>query len=188
MATPKDIRKLALMALFQFDATAGDDLEGVRASLEDTESFAEEGLSFTTGKDFTPAELDRAVALAHAAYEAREGADAAMLELAPDWPAGRQAAVDRAILRLAHHEITATDHPPKAVVNEAVELAKDFSTEKSPAFVNGLLGKFLKAHLSGQTDTPAPAEAAPEPASDTAPDSAPESAPEPTTEPTSAAE
>jgi N utilization substance protein B len=43
--------------------------------------------------------------------------------------------------------------PPKAVVNEAVELAKQFSTDKSPAFVNALLGKVLK-RLQGEPVEP----------------------------------
>ena len=180
MATPRDIRRLALLALFQLDATAGDP-ETIRESLEDTESLFEEGLTFTVPADkLKPQDLDRAIEIATGAYESREAADAAMLELAPDWPAGRQAAIDRAILRLAHFEITGTDHPPKAVVNEAVELAKDFSTEKSPAFVNGLLGKFLKGHIAGSAST---ATAASDSA-DTAENPAPLESELPTAEPT----
>ena len=81
--------------------------------------------------DFTKGEKDRAIALASGAYEDRAKADGVMLELAPTWPASRQAAVDRAILRLAHFEMTRGKTPPKVAVNEAVELAKTFSTEKS---------------------------------------------------------
>ena len=55
--------------------------------------------------------------------------------------------MDRAILRLAQHEIAHGESPPKAVVNEAVELAKAFSTENSPAFINAVLGKVLKRAL-----------------------------------------
>ncbi|MFT5424848.1 MAG: N utilization substance protein B [Phycisphaerales bacterium] len=177
MATPRDVRRLALMALFQIDATGGENLDDIRDTLEDTESLAEEGLTFIDSPtSFRDTDRDAAVALAMAAYEGRADADAAMLVLAPDWPAGRQAAIDRAILRLAFHEITATDHPPKAVVNEAVELAKAFSTEKSPAFVNGLLGKFLKQHLSAT-------EAVTEAAADTADEAPTEPAAETPTEP-----
>jgi N utilization substance protein B len=63
--------------------------------------------------------------------------------LAPGWPAHRQPAVDRAILRLAHYELKLGKVHPKIIVNEAIELAKEFSTDKSPAFVNGLLDKVL---------------------------------------------
>lgn len=153
MATPRDIRRLALLALYQLDLTAsGEGSEGaadVRASLDDLGSMRDEGLAFDIDADeFRDADRDRAFTLASAAYAHRAEADAAMLELAPDWPAGRQAAIDRAILRLAHYEMTRGDSPPKAVVNEAVELAKAFGTEKSPAFVNGLLDKILKRVLA----------------------------------------
>lgn len=135
MAAPREIRRLAFQALYQLEAQGGDDpsgiLETVRASLEDAEGY-------------TPAEYDRAMALALAAYQDRHRADELMTELAPEWPANRQAAVDRAILRLAHYEMTRTTTHPKIAVNEAVELAKTFSTEKSPAFVNALLDKLLK--------------------------------------------
>ncbi|MEZ6318210.1 MAG: transcription antitermination factor NusB [Phycisphaerales bacterium] len=146
MPTPRDIRRLALLALYQLDA--GSDSAGVRASLDDLESLREEGLVFVDREaDFEPADRDRACAIAEGAWEHRAEADAELRELAPEWPPSRQAAVDRAILRLAHHEIVRGESPPKAVVNEAVELAKAFSTEKSPAFVNGLLGKVLKRVL-----------------------------------------
>jgi N utilization substance protein B len=73
-----------------------------------------------------------------------------MLKLAPDWPAHRQGAVDRCILRIAHYEMTSGRTPPKVAVNEAVELAKEFGSERSPAFVNGLLDKVLKRVLAEQ--------------------------------------
>ena len=56
----------------------------------------------------------------------------------------RQPPVDRNILRLGIWEMTNTDTPPKVVIDEAVELAKEFSTENSPAFVNGILDAVLR--------------------------------------------
>ena len=44
------------------------------------------------------------------------------------------------------YEITGTDTPPKVVIDEAIELAKTYSTENSPAFVNGVLDAVLKEH------------------------------------------
>src|SRR5438445_12151437 len=61
-----------------------------------------------------------------------------------NWRFERLAAIDRAILRLAIHELRATDTPPKVVLNEAVELAKKFSSEESGSFVNGILDAFRK--------------------------------------------
>ena len=119
MATPRDIRRLAFQALFQLDARGTVDSDDIRQSLAEN-------------PDLKPTDLDKAFELATAAFTHRAEADAVMVELAPTWPAHRQAAVDRAILRLAHYEMTRGGVPPKVAVNEAVELAKNFSTDKSP--------------------------------------------------------
>jgi N utilization substance protein B len=81
-----------------------------------------------------------------------EGAAHASAELdeliakhAEHWRLERISAIDRAILRLALHEMRATDTPPKVVINEAVELAKKFSSEEAGAFVNGILDTYRKS-------------------------------------------
>lgn len=137
MATPRDIRRLAFQALYQLDARGVVDADDIRLSLDDNQ-------------DYQPKDRDKAFELANAAFAHKNEADAAMRELAPTWPAHRQAAVDRAILRLAHYEMTRGGIHPKIAVNEAVELAKAFSTDKSPGFVNGLLDKILKKVLADQ--------------------------------------
>lgn len=150
MATPRDIRRLALLALYQFDALKPESPEDIRDSLDNLDALEEEGLTFADpNRAFTDADKDKAVAIAQAAWEDRDCADAVFAELAPEWPAHRMPAVDRAVLRLCHHEMHAGS-PPKAVVNEGVELAKQFSTKESPNFVNALLDKVLKRVLSEQ--------------------------------------
>ncbi len=52
--------------------------------------------------------------------------------------------VDRNLIRMAVWELTNSDTPPKVVIDEAIELAKEFSTEQSPAFVNGVLDAVLR--------------------------------------------
>lgn len=64
---------------------------------------------------------------------------------AENWKFDRLAAIDRAILRLAVHELGRKDTPPKVVLNEAIEMAKKFSSEESGSFVNGILDSVLKA-------------------------------------------
>jgi N utilization substance protein B len=61
-----------------------------------------------------------------------------------NWRLERISAIDRAILRLAMHEMKATDTPAKIVINEAVELAKKFSSEEAGGFVNGILDTYRK--------------------------------------------
>lgn len=145
MATPREIRRLAFQILYQLDARGGGSGEGeaILAVLADDE---EESTKYTDG------ERKKALLLASAAYADRAAADAFMTEQAPTWPVHRQAAVDRAILRLAHHEMISGKTHPKIAVNEAVELAKAFSTEKSPSFINGLLDKALKKVLGDQAE------------------------------------
>ena len=64
---------------------------------------------------------------------------------AKNWRLERIAAIDRAILRLALAEIHTTSTPAKVVINEAVELAKKFSSEEASAFINGILDAAAKS-------------------------------------------
>jgi transcription antitermination protein NusB len=63
---------------------------------------------------------------------------------APAWPIDKLNRIDLAILRLAVHELEYTKVPPKVIIDEAVELAKEFGSESSPSFVNGVLGTIYK--------------------------------------------
>jgi len=65
--------------------------------------------------------------------------DALIVGHSDNWRFERMAAIDRAILRLSIHELRAGETPPKVVLNEAVDLAKKYSSEDSGAFVNGIL-------------------------------------------------
>ena len=81
-----------------------------------------------------------AVELVRGLEERREELDALLSEVSVGWPVHRMSAVDRSILRLALYEMLhVEDVPPDVAVNEAVELAKGFSSEEAPAFVGGVL-------------------------------------------------
>jgi len=70
--------------------------------------------------------------------------DELLTSYAVGWPLDRMPAVDRAVLRLAVFELLwQPDVPDAVVVDEAVELAKQLSTDDSPGFVNGLLGQLV---------------------------------------------
>jgi N utilization substance protein B len=62
-----------------------------------------------------------------------------------NWRFERLAAIDRAILRLAIHEMNTAETPVRVVLDEAVELAKKFSSEEASAFVNGVLDAVHKS-------------------------------------------
>jgi len=85
-----------------------------------------------------------AAELALAAWAIHGEVDELIATLAPDWPTHRQPPVDRAILRLAAYEIRSGHAPVNVAINEAVELAKAYAAEQSPAFINGILDKLAK--------------------------------------------
>ena len=71
--------------------------------------------------------------------------DALITRHAENWRLERIAAIDRAILRLATHELRTGKTPPKVVINEALELAKKFSSEDAAPFINGILDAICKS-------------------------------------------
>lgn len=66
--------------------------------------------------------------------------DAKIQKAAPAWPIKDLNRVDLAILRLAIYELEKAVTPPKVVIDEAVELAKEYGSENSASFINGVLG------------------------------------------------
>ncbi|WP_169081900.1 transcription antitermination factor NusB [Paenibacillus sp. PL91] len=76
--------------------------------------------------------------------EHKQAIDGMLQQFLTGWHIDRLSRVDRQVLRLACYEMVFRDDvPPKATINEAIELAKHFGTEESGKFVNGVLGKLL---------------------------------------------
>lgn len=74
--------------------------------------------------------------------EHAERIDELISTYAVDWSLDRMPAVDRSVLRLGAYELIWSEETPEPVViDEAVQLAREFSTDESPAFINGLLGR-----------------------------------------------
>lgn len=133
MHAKRRARELAVRTLFLWDAVGHEDVAAAEWALK-------------AGDDDEPLRTDddaeaRALALemAQRAWEARDAVDQRLNFHAPQWPVKRQPGVDRAILRLAVWELGQKSTPPKVVINEAIELAKRYGMEDSPAFVNGVL-------------------------------------------------
>ena len=74
----------------------------------------------------------------------KEKLDKMIEEAAPQWPIDKLNRIDLAILRLAVYELESGDTPPKVVIDEAVELAKEYGSESSSSFINGVLGTIYK--------------------------------------------
>ncbi len=132
MTGKRKIREIALQVLFLWDAHGRDDEEMARQVTHDASD--------------DPVVRVEAMKMASGAWTNREISDTWVERIAPQWPPRRQPGVDRNIIRLAIWELTSTDTPPKVVIDEAIELAKTFSTENSPGFVNGVLDAVLREH------------------------------------------
>lgn len=134
MYRKRKTRELAMQILFAWDAQGNCDRSlGHQVALD--------------GSDDEEIRTD-AEMMASGAWGQLATTDPWIERLAPKWPPKRQPGVDRSLLRLAAWELINTQTPPKVVIAEAIELAKEFSTEHSAAFVNGVLDTLLKEHLA----------------------------------------
>jgi N utilization substance protein B len=130
MQRKRKTRELAMQVLFLWDTQGSADMEQARQAVTNVE--ADDALRH------------EAIEMARSTWEQRESIDKWIEKHAPQWPPRRQPGVDRCLLRLAIWELTNAPTPPKVVIDEAIELAKEFSTEQSPGFVNGVLDAILK--------------------------------------------
>ena len=134
-------REIALNVLYQCDACGLPFDEALETALDNVD------LSALTAKDPSRAEdaRDYARLLTVGIRERADELDAIIARLAEGWPVDRQPSVDRNLLRIAIYEIKYVDSvPPVVAVNEAVELAKKYSTAESGKFVNGVLAGYLR--------------------------------------------
>ena len=130
-STRREARELALRMLFQLDLGHQPVSEVIEAALAQSQ---------LEGNNREYAEILVRETLNHLTE-----IDPRIAALTPDWNSDRQAVVDRNILRLAAYELLyRPDAPVAAVVNEAVELAKKYSTAESGRFVNGVLGALAR--------------------------------------------
>jgi len=166
----KQARVFALQALFEIDSVGHapdvvlyERLEAaVRAEKSRQQAFR---LTATSEPAWDPADDEDAEASTEPLGDAgrdfllwlvagtlthREALDALIQGVATEWPIDQLAIVDRNILRMALFELGASSEgapvkaPPKAVINEAVELAKAYGADSSPRFINGVLGSSLE--------------------------------------------
>jgi transcription antitermination protein NusB len=126
------VREMGMKLLYLWETTGSNDTQLAH--------------QLTSDESQDPKTRQRALDLAGGAWEQRQATDRWVERMAPKWPSHRQPPVDRAILRLAVYELINTPTPSKVVIDEAIELAKAFSTSQSAAFINGVLDSILKEH------------------------------------------
>ena len=132
-------REIALQALYQLHMR-GEEVwqHGLREFCKEAASGDSKIIGFAMG-------------LIEGCWEHREKIDEAIVGVLEHWTLPRVAAIDRCVLRLGVYELLfACDVPPKVAINEAIDLAKRFSTEQSGVFVNGILDKIHTQHAAGE--------------------------------------
>ena len=135
MGPRRKAREYALQMLFQWDITR-DSIDQIAAT------FFERHDEPQTVVDFARLLVSRTV-------EHVEEIDAVIRRHAEHWRLDRMAVVDRNLLRLATQEFMHDQDTPKTVViNEAIEIARRFSSQESPQFINGILDS-IKKELEG---------------------------------------
>jgi N utilization substance protein B len=134
MGKRRKAREVALQFLYQLDqhgaedpAPHGDEFWARHPVDADTQAFAD--------------------ALVRGSKQQQGKIDQLLAQYTEHWDLDRMAVVDRNILRMAVYELLwAPDVPPKAVINEAIEIAKKFGTTESSRFINGVLDRILREH------------------------------------------
>jgi len=123
-------RLMALQVLYEVDLV-GHDVEEALGWSVDGVTLSRDNLGF-------------ALFLVTEVMTHRDKLDDEIVAHAPAWPVNQLSIVDRNILRLAIMEIgSGVETPPRAVINEAIELAKLLGGESSPRFINGVLGSVM---------------------------------------------
>ena len=136
MGPRRKAREYALQMLFQWDITH-DAIEQIVATF------------FQNQPEESAAIVDFARSLVTGTIEHVEEIDRLIQRHAEHWRLDRMAVVDRNLLRLATQEFLHDSGTPKTVIiNEAIEIARRFSTQESPQFINGILDS-IKKELEG---------------------------------------
>ena len=152
-------RECALRALYTADIGQGSLADALNLTL-DSIGDEEQSEELTQGLPLTDASFDLisrfARNLAEGTWKGRVNLDRAISAAIPDYEFSRLALVDRTVLRLALYELETFDYiPPAVTLNEAIEMAKRYSTTESGKFVNGVLHTLLagtkKANYSQKT-------------------------------------
>ena len=153
MGKRREARERAVQFLFQHDLNPPEDLGQALDQFWNSQKAAaiaeEKGVANWGQKvELPPATADEAAVrlfadpLIQGALQHRDEADDVIKKHVKNWGLHRIAAVDRNVLRLAIYEMLhREDIPPVVSINEAVDIAKKFSTEDSGKFVNGILDK-----------------------------------------------
>ena len=131
MSSRREARERTLQALYAYELGGGDAKHVLETVIN------------TRLKDDREA-IDFATSLFIRTLDFSQEADETLVEYTKNWELSRIALIDRLLLRMAMCEMLSfKDIPPKVTINEAIEVAKRYSTAKSGQFINGILDAVL---------------------------------------------
>lgn len=135
MSARSKARKRALDILFQADVRGDEVAETLAAEARRAASEPSREASWLYAREIVDGVIDH-----------RDEIDEQITTFSKDWPLSRMPAVDRAVLRMGVWELLYNADVPSAVaIDEAVELAKEYSTDDSGAFVHGVLARIARS-------------------------------------------
>ena len=139
-------RKTALQFLYQVDSASRDGLSKPSGLRSDFESFCSFHHESADGEM-----LEFAFLLCRGVLENIDAIDGIVNRCSENWKVSRMSMIDRNILRLSVCEmVLLSDIPLPVTINEAIEVAKEFGSESSAAFINGILDKIGKSIEKGE--------------------------------------
>lgn len=135
-------RQLSLMSLFEWSFHSDDSQGIIDHVVESTEEEQDQSV-----------DLELVKQLVDGVVKHLDQLDDHITKAAPEWPRDQIAKIDISILRLASYELFHTRTPEKVIIDEAVELAKEFGGDTSSKFVNGVLGTLVKSRQKATPTT-----------------------------------
>ena len=127
-------REIALQALYQLELLGTETLGDFRFFCKDAASGDRDIFDFCVG-------------LVEGCWNKREALDREIEAVLEHWAMNRVATIDKCVLRMGAYELLfVPDVPPKVAINEAIDIAKKYSTGNSGEFVNGILDKIFSKH------------------------------------------
>ena len=133
MGARRKARELALQMLYQHDLS-GNTPDTIVSTFEDLQKSK-------------PSTREFATRIFRGTVENLSKIDEMIVQQADNWRLSRMAVVDRNIIRMSIYEfLNETDTPKLVIIDEAIEIAKKFGTQKSSQFINGILDGILKRY------------------------------------------
>jgi N utilization substance protein B len=151
--TRRDARILALLVLYEADTAQHPAGLVLQRHLQEREDVTGDIREYTSR-------------LVSGVVNEVDALNAVLGACAPEFPVEQISPIDRNILRIALYEIKANLAPPRVAINEAIEISKEFGSESTPRFVNGVLGTAAVRVLDGRTDAHGPVSGEPQPQSE----------------------